>query len=434
MTTGFLLSTSRLRWSESGFSAGGIGDDFNSKVYNALVAFQNAAGLAADGVAGEQTWNKLLPYLTGYTQITTLPGDTLASVASAYSTTQEAIETANPFISDFNLTPNTTLTVPYGFDVVPENVKYSYFLTVLIVDGLRARYPFMSVSSAGESVMGRDLLYMTIGEGSTEVFANASHHANEWITTPILLKYAEDCLKAVSVGGYIDGEQASRLFEGKKLFVMPLVNPDGVDLVTGALSAQSEFYLAARSIAAEYRSIPFPDGWKANIEGTDLNLNYPAGWQYAKEIKAQQGFTSPAPRDYVGTAPLSALESRAVYNFTISHNFALGAFLSHTGRGNLLEVPGLQPQRRRGNRQRSCPCKRLLLGKYAVFLRICRLQGLVYIVLQPPRLHRRGRNRRKSAAYVGLSVNLSTEPLSDYNGACICVKMILKRGGILPPV
>lgn len=318
----------------SGFSAGGIGDDFNSKVYNALVAFQNAAGLAADGVAGEQTWNKLLPYLTGYTQITTLPGDTLASVASAYSTTQEAIETANPFISDFNLTPNTTLTVPYGFDVVPENVKYSYFLTVLIVDGLRARYPFMSVSSAGESVMGRDLLYMTIGEGSTGVFANASHHANEWITTPLLLKYAEDCLKAVSVGGYIDGEQASRLFEGKKLFVMPLVNPDGVDLVTGALSAQSEFYLAARSIAAEYRSIPFPDGWKANIEGTDLNLNYPAGWQYAKEIKAQQGFTSPAPRDYVGTAPLSALESRAVYNFTISHNFALA--LSYHTQGEVI--------------------------------------------------------------------------------------------------
>lgn len=63
---------------------------------------------------------------------------------------------------------------------------------------------------------------MTIGEGSTGVFANASHHANEWITTPLLLKYAEDCLKAVSVGGYIDGEQASRLFEGKKLFVSPL--------------------------------------------------------------------------------------------------------------------------------------------------------------------------------------------------------------------
>ena len=86
------------------------------------------------------------------------------------------------------------------------------------------------------------------------------------------------------------------------------MNPDGVDLVTGALS-DGEYYENAVKIADDYPSVSFPDGWKANIDGTDLNLNYPANWERAKEIKYAQGFVSPAPRDFVGTAPLSAPES-----------------------------------------------------------------------------------------------------------------------------
>ena len=55
----------------------------------------------------------------------------------------------------------------------------------------------------------------------------------------------------------------------------------------------------------------------------DLNLQFPAGWENAKQIKFAQGYTKPAPRDYVGVAPLIAPESRAMYDFTIDHNFEL---------------------------------------------------------------------------------------------------------------
>ena len=55
----------------------------------------------------------------------------------------------------------------------------------------------------------------------------------------------------------------------------------------------------------------------------DLNLQFPAGWDNAKEIKYAQGFTSPAPRDFVGFGPLTELESLGLYNFTLLHNFSL---------------------------------------------------------------------------------------------------------------
>ena len=64
--------------------------------------------------------------------------------------------------------------------------------------------------------------------------------------------------------------------------------------------------------------------WKfLKLTGTDLNLQFPAGWEQAKEIKYAQGFNKPAPRDYVGDGPLTAPEAIAVYNFTLIHNFRL---------------------------------------------------------------------------------------------------------------
>ena len=66
----------------------------------------------------------------------------------------------------------------------------------------------------------------------------------------------------------------------------------------------------------------------------DLNLQFPAGWEQAKQIKFSQGFTSPAPRDFVGFGPLTEPEALAIYNFTLQHNFSL-VIAFHT-QGNVI--------------------------------------------------------------------------------------------------
>lgn len=64
--------------------------------------------------------------------------------------------------------------------------------------------------------------------------------------------------------------------------------------------------------------------WKLiSLTGVDLNLQFPAGWEDAKKIKYQQGFDSPAPRDFVGEGPLTQPEALMLYQFTLDHNFVL---------------------------------------------------------------------------------------------------------------
>lgn len=209
-----------------------------------------------------------------------------------------------------------------GTEIVPTDVKYTYDIMANAVRRLLEKYPDLEAGTIGRSVMGKDILYLRLGTGPLQVCYNASFHANESITTPVLLKFAEQMMQAYADGTDIQGVVPRLLFEACTLYLVPMVNPDGVDLVNGALT-RGESYQYARRIAAQYPDIPFPDGWKANIEGVDLNLQFPAGWELAKEIKFAQGYNRPAPRDYVGMAPLTAPESRAMYVFTREHDFQL---------------------------------------------------------------------------------------------------------------
>ncbi len=206
--------------------------------------------------------------------------------------------------------------------IVPEKEKYTSVLLDQSVNELLKKYPDLQAGSIGKSVMGKEIRYLKLGNGPREVFYNASFHANESITTPILLKFADQLMEQYISGGSLNDVYPRRLFKEFTLYLVPMVNPDGVDLANQALVG-GEYFERAKNIAAEYPWIPFPEGWKANIEGVDLNLQFPAGWENAKQNKYAQGYDSPAPRDFVGNAPLSAPESRAVYDFTVEHNFEL---------------------------------------------------------------------------------------------------------------
>jgi len=296
---------------------------FGQLTAQAVKRWQEQSRLEPDGVAGPRTWASLYPYLVGIRMHSVRRGDTFPVLAAQYSTTQEAIAVANPLALPNRLAPGQTLRIPLDMAVVPTDIRWSSDLLELVVEGLRGRYPFLGVSVIGSSVLGRPLYQLTIGRGEICVGYNAAHHANEWITTPVLLRFLEQYAYGVAFGGHVGGADFRGLYGHYTLDIVPMVNPDGVDLVTCALAEDSAPYRQAMAIAASFPHIPFPDGWKANIEGIDLNLSYPAGWEIARRLKFSQGFDRPAPRDYVGPAPLAAPEAAAMARRTREAGYRL---------------------------------------------------------------------------------------------------------------
>ena len=208
-------------------------------------------------------------------------------------------------------------------NLVRTNINYTYRVLQEDINNLKLRFPFLEVGEIGRSVLNKSIPYIKIGNGKRKVFYNASFHANEWITTPVLMKFIEDYAYALINDSNLMGINAGNLYELVSLYIVPMVNVDGVDLVTGGLKNVDNSYKKAEIIANEFPGITFPDGWKANINGVDLNLQFPAEWYTARNIKYEQGFNKPAPRDFPGYGPLTEPEALAVYNFTLKHNFDL---------------------------------------------------------------------------------------------------------------
>lgn len=258
-----------------GFFTSNIDGIFGPLTQSAVINFQKEFGLNSDGIVGPLTWDALMPYINGYTNYTIKSGDTLFNLANRFSTTVSAITTANPEIIASALRIGDTIIIPFG-SIVPTNVSYTSSLTEQNILAMQVVYPFLEIGTIGTSVLGRPLKYLRFGKGQKEVFYSASIHANEWITSPLLMKFLEILSKSYVNNLNVFGYPAKYLYDNFSLYIVPMVNPDGVDLVTGVFPENSEIYQNAQRIANNYPDIPFPSGWKANILGVDLNLQFPA--------------------------------------------------------------------------------------------------------------------------------------------------------------
>jgi len=304
-----------------GYNPGPTDGVFGQQTRQAVIAFQRNNGLTPDGIVGPVTWNYFQSFLRGYDTYAIRPGDTLYRLAQSYYTTVNAILTANPGINPMYLRVGQQIIIPYGIDVVFTDIDYTYDIMEMDIDGLEARYPFIETGVAGRSVLGRNLYYIRLGSGPVEVHYNAAHHALEWITAPFLMKFAENFCRAYATGSAIRGYNIGDIWSRSSIYIIPMVNPDGVNLVLEGLKPDNPYY--NQLLGWNTTGQPFSEVWQANIRGTDLNRNYPASWKEAKAQEPSLGVFGPGPTRYGGPAPLSEPETQAMVNFTRRHNFKL---------------------------------------------------------------------------------------------------------------
>jgi len=220
----------------------------------------------------------------------------------------------------------TDCTKPFGFEEFEQSRN-----------ALLQAYPFLGYERIGSSVMGKEIGAFKLGHGSRAVHYNGAMHANEWITALLLMRFLEDGAKAVQTGVPCHGRNLTELLGQVTLWVVPLVNPDGVELVIRGLGEEHPHksqLLEWNGGHADFTA------WKANIRGVDLNDQFPACWETERERRAVAG---PGPRDYTGEAPLTEPEAKALAEFTEKQDFRLVMALHTQGREIYWNYRDLEP-------------------------------------------------------------------------------------------
>ncbi|QHS22514.1 LysM peptidoglycan-binding domain-containing protein [Virgibacillus sp. MSP4-1] len=244
------------------------------------------------------------------------PGDSFWTIAQQQNISFQQLLFMNRQINPNALYAGQQIILPrrVTWRVVNGKKEYTYDDLIQNLRELTYIFPFMSNFEVGHSVMGRPIPELVIGKGAKKVHWNGSFHANEWITTPIIMTFLNDYLLSLTNQQPIRGLQVNPFYEEVLLSVVPMVNPDGVNLVLNGPPEEPNY----RELVLDINngSTDFSN-WKANIRGVDLNNQYPAQWEVEQERKEQE----PAPRDYPGEAPLTEPEANAMADLTVNRDF-----------------------------------------------------------------------------------------------------------------
>lgn len=212
-------------------------------------------------------------------------------------------------------------------NIVKTDKNYTYDILKNDLQFLNYEYPLFKINYIGKSTLNENIIYIKLGEGNKKLFINASHHANEWMTSLITMMFIEKYLNLYKNKKNYKGRNIEELWNRTSIYIVPMVNPDGVGLcLKDKKILNNELY---KNVWEKY--INNLDDWKANIRGIDLNLNYPAGWEQAVKNKAKKGIIAPGPRDYPGPNSVSEIETKNIINFTQMFNFDMTISLHSQG-------------------------------------------------------------------------------------------------------
>ena len=170
----------------------------------------------------------------------------------------------------------------------------------------------LHVSVIGKSALGRRIYAYRLGRGQRNVLYCGGVHGREWITSLLLLHFADELLDAYTHSRRICEIDIVRLLESGGLTIIPALNPDGLEIsINGAYCPGLSDYLNA-DLLARCQSREFCRRWKSNARGVDINRNFDAGWDEMRSIAMENGINGPSAAGWTGNYPESEPETRAV--------------------------------------------------------------------------------------------------------------------------
>ena len=172
-------------------------------------------------------------------------------------------------------------------------------------------YEFLGFSYLTESIMERGIPIITLGEGEKQIFYIGAHHGAERITAAVLVKFVAEFCAHVKRGSAVCGMNPEYIMKTRTLYIIPMLNPDGVDISANGVPNDSLFH----SRLVKMNGSDNFTHWQSNARGVDLNHNYDANFSAYKAIEQSLGIYGGCASKYSGEAPESEPETGALCNY-----------------------------------------------------------------------------------------------------------------------
>ncbi len=196
-----------------------------------------------------------------------------------------------------------------------------------ILEHFAEKYDFISIGNIGNSIFDRRIPIIKLGEGKKRVIYIGAHHGSEWITSGLLLRFINEYCELYRSGGRVESTSIDTLYQTVELNIIPMLNPDGVELSINGISDDNILFSRLMSMNNESRDFTH---WQANGRGVDLNHNYNFGFAEYKNLESEQEIECGAPTRYSGEYPESEPETGYLCNYIRFCGDFMGALTLHS--------------------------------------------------------------------------------------------------------
>ena len=183
-----------------------------------------------------------------------------------------------------------------------------YGLMMRYIDVMCDRYRFMSMNYIGESIFGRGIPMLTLGNGSKQVMYVGGLSGIDTLSTMMLLRFTNEYCEIKKRGGRIYNYSVEYLFATRRICIVPMLDVDGIEININGVSEEN--ILKDRLLnmnGSEDFSL-----WSANGRGVALNRNFNCGFAEYKSAVNTAGMCTGAPDGYCGECPESEPETGAL--------------------------------------------------------------------------------------------------------------------------
>ena len=190
---------------------------------------------------------------------------------------------------------------PFDYNIADEKNRNK------ILKKLELKYDFLNIGVLSKSLLGRDIPYIQIGNPNNQVLFAAAFHGTEWLTSLLMLHFTKQLSESIMKKETISEIRIGEFLRNRGLFILPCVNPDGVEISLHGISAAGRFKSLVEDVSNGDTS-----NWNTNARGVDINHNFDAGWDALHKMEQEAGIVGPAKTRYGGKFPESELETQAI--------------------------------------------------------------------------------------------------------------------------